>query len=161
MQTVDIYIGTSLRGRAKGVGRVIYIMWTKLQSGKEKESRAEVAEYDNVTESSLVLYAVRAAMFRMNFACRIVIHTECEYVAAAINQNWPEIWRQNNWKNSKGKEVKDSMLWGMILQEIEESGHELEANRGKHTWSEWMRWTIPLTHPLKENFTKIEKDLQN
>ena len=155
MQTVDIYIGTSLRGRAKGAGRVMYVMWAKLQSGKVKESDPEVAEYDDATESRLVLYAIKDALIRTNYACRVVIYTECDYVAAAINQHWPEEWQKNNWK-SKGKDVKDAVLWSMILQELEESGHQLEAEKEKHTWSEWMRWNFPMTKPLKSVFKKVD-----
>lgn len=137
----------------------MYIMHTSLQNGKEHESKPEVAEYDNTTENCLVLHAVYDSLTHMNYACRLVIHTECDYVAAAINQHWPENWQQNNWKNSKGKDVKDATLWGMILQEIEETGHALEAKKGKHGWSEWMRWNLPLTQPLKDAFKKMEKDL--
>ena len=85
-------------------------MWAKLQSGKVKESDPEVAEYDDATESRLVLYAIKDALIRTNYACRVVIYTECDYVAAAINQHWPEEWQKNNWKNSKGKDVKDAVL---------------------------------------------------
>lgn len=136
-------------------------MTAKLKSGMEYESAPEVAEYDNAAESSLVLHAVKEAVGRMNYACRVVVHTECSYVAAAIENHWPETWRENAWKNSKGKDIKDAVLWDMILQEMEVSGHEMESVQGKHGWSEWMRWKLPLTKPLKDMFQKIKKDLQN
>ena len=158
MQTVEIFIGTSLRGPAKGVGRVMYLMRTKLKSGADKESAPEIAEYDNATESRLVLYAIRDAIGRLKYACKVVIHTECEYVAAAIEQHWPEAWQENAWKSSKGKEVKDAVLWSMILQDLEESGHELTAERGKHEWSQWMQWNMPITKAYKDTFYKVEKD---
>lgn len=158
MQTVEIFIGTSLRGPAKGVGRVMYLMRTKLKSGADKESAPEVAEYDNATESRLVLYAIRDAIGRLKYACRVVIHTECDYVAAAIEQHWPEAWQENAWKSSKGKEVKNAILWSMILQDLEDSGHELTAERGKHEWSQWMQWNMPITKAYKDTFCKVEKD---
>lgn len=133
-------------------------MRTKLKSGADKESAPEIAEYDNATESRLVLYAIRDAIGRLKYACRVVIHTECEYVAAAIEQHWPEAWQENAWKSSKGKEVKDAVLWSMILQDLEESGHELTAERGKHEWSQWMQWNMPITKAYKDTFYKVEKD---
>lgn len=158
MQTVEIFIGTSLRGPAKGVGRVMYLMRTKLKSGADKESAPEIAEYDNATESRLVLYAIRDAIGRLKYACRVVIHTECDYVAAAIEQHWPEAWQENAWKSRKGKEVKDAVLWSMILQDLEESGHELTAEPGKHEWSQWMQWNMPITKAYKDTFCKVVKD---
>ena len=161
MQTVDVYIGTSLRGRASGPGRVMYIMRVKLKSGNVHESDPEAAEYDDATESSLVLYAIRDAIARMNYACRIVIHTECNYVAAALNQHWPEEWRRNGWRNAKEKEIKNAVLWSMLLEDLEESGHLMEAESGKHEWSEWMQWKLPFTAPLKNVFKKLAKVPQN
>lgn len=136
-------------------------MRVKLKSGKVHESIPEVAEYDNATESSLVLYAIRDAINRTNFACRIVIHTECNYVAAAIKQNWLQKWQKNSWKGSKKKDIKDATLWSMIFQDIEGSGHLLEAENEKHEWSDWMKWKLPLTKPLKNAFKKVEECLQN
>lgn len=117
-----------------------------------------MAEYDDATESRLVLYAIRDALGRLNFACTVVIHTECEYVAAAIEQHWPEDWQENGWKNSKKKEVKDAALWSMILQELEETGHELVAEPGKHEFSQWMQFQIPLARAYKDIFCKMEKE---
>lgn len=136
----------------------MYILRTRLESGKDYESVPEIAEFDNSTESRLVLYAVRDALNHMNYACNIVIHTECDYVAAAINRHWPEEWRKNGWKNSKDKEAKDAVLWSMILEELEESGHELTAEKGKHEWTEWMRWNMPLAAPLRDIFKKTRRE---
>lgn len=136
-------------------------MRVKLKSGKVHESAPEVAEYDDATESSLVLYAIRDVFNRMNFACRIVIHTECNHVAAAINRHWPEKWRLNGWKNTKEKEIKDAVLWSMVLEEMEEAGHTLEAKSGKHEWSDWMQWKLPFATPLKNVFKKLIKEPQN
>jgi len=126
-------------------------------SGRVKESTPEAAECDDATEGSLILFAIRNMLNRMNYACRVVIHTECTHVAAAITQRWPEAWRENGWKNSKGKDVKNAELWEMILQELEEAGHTLEAEPGKHEWSEWMRWNLSLIKPLKNVFGRVSK----
>lgn len=158
MTTVEVFIGTSLRGPARGTGRTMYLMRTKKRNGEDHESIPEVAEYEDTTESRLVLYAVKEAIGRLNFACEVVIHTECDYVAAAVNQKWPEGWQENGWKSSKGKEVKDAELWGSIMQILEESGHELKAEPGKHEWSQWMAWKMPLATALREIFTKIPKE---
>lgn len=39
MKVVDIFIGTTLRGSAKGSGRVMYIMRTKKKNGSDYEAR--------------------------------------------------------------------------------------------------------------------------
>lgn len=133
-------------------------MKTVKRNGEPHESDLEIAEYDEATESRLTLYAIRDALTHMNFACRLVIHTECDYVAAAINQHWPQGWQENSWRTSKQKEVKDAELWSMILEDLEELGHILEAEKEKHSWSEWMRWNLPLKNALKGVFIKVPKE---
>lgn len=106
LKVVDIFIGTTLRGSAKGSGRVMYIMRTKRKNGSDYEAAPQIAEYDDTTESASVLYAIRDALQRLNYACTVVIHTECSNVAAAIQQHWPQHWQRNNWKSAKGNPVK-------------------------------------------------------
>lgn len=157
MKTVDILIGTSIKGPRRGLGRVMYIMKTKLKNGAEHESIPAIAEYEGTTESQLVLYGVRDALYHMNYACRLVIHTECSYIESAIQQAWPKEWERNNWKNSRGAEVKDSVLWSMILREVEEKGHELTVECGKHEYTEWFAWNLTIAGAMRDIFTAVSK----
>lgn len=158
LKVVDIFIGTTLRGSAKGPGRAMYIMRTKRKNGSDYEAAPEIAEYDDTTESELVLRALRDAMQRLNYACTVVIHTECSNVAAAISQHWPEKWQRNSWKSSKGNDVKNAILWEMLLQDVEEGGHILRAEGEKHEYAEWMRFNMPIKRALRNAFTKAPKD---
>lgn len=86
-----------------------------------------------------------------------MIHTECSNVAAAIQQRWPETWRRNGWKSAKGNDVKNAILWEMLLQEIEDGGHILLAESEKHEYAEWMRFNLPLKRALKDIFAAVPK----
>lgn len=157
MKTVEIYIGTDLRGPAKGEGKVIYIMRTLRRNRQVHESMPAVrAEYP-ATESRLVLLALRDALLRILYACEVVVYTECTYMAAAINNMWPAGWQKNNWINARGQQVKDWYLWECIMQELEAAGHILRAVSGKHEFSAWMRYSIPHLAADKESFTAIEQ----
>lgn len=158
LRAVEIYIGTSIRGPGRGIGRTMYLMRCKKADGSDYESSPEIAQFEDATENRLVLYALRDALQRLNYACSVTVHTECRYVANAIDQHWPEAWQENHWTNSRGKEVADSLLWADILQEIEESGHQLKAEEGRHEYSEWMRWNIPLKNALNNVFLKVKEN---
>lgn len=110
LKVVDIFIGTTLRGSAKGSGRAMYIMRTKRKNGSDYEAAPQIVEYDNTTESESVLRAIRDALQRLHYACTVVIHTECSNVAAAITQHWPEKWQRDGWKSAKGNPVKNAVL---------------------------------------------------
>jgi len=157
MRTVDIFIGTSLRGSAKGTGKVMYVMRTTDGSGKSYESAPEVGEYDDSTESSLVIKAVRDALGRLKYACRVVVHTHCNFIASTINQHWAEKWRSEGWTNSRGEEVRNAVLWSMVLEEIEDAGHILEAQSGPHEYTQWMQWAIQSARAANGYFRSIKK----
>lgn len=156
LKTVEIYIGTDLRGPARGEGKVIYIMRTSLKNGQNHESRPAVRAEDPATESRLVLLALRDALMRIVYACEVVVYTECTYVAAAVNNMWPAVWQKSNWINARGQQVKDWCLWECILQELDETGHILRAVPGKHEFSAWMRCNMPHLTADKESFTAVE-----
>lgn len=119
----------------------------------EKKAAAETEG----TESRLVLYALRDALRRFNIACDIVVHTECGYAAAAINNGWPAIWRENGWQTARGTKTKDSGLWRDILWEWEDAGHRITAMPGQHTFSLWMRANLPRMRAGKGVFSEIEE----
>ena len=156
MRLVEIFIGTDLRGPAQGEGKAIYIMRTLRQDGRNHESRPAIRAEDPATESRLVLLALRDALMRIKYACEVVVYTECTYAAAAINNMWPAGWKENNWVNARGQQVKDWHLWERILWELEDAGHILRAVPGKHEFSVWMRCNIPRLAADKESFTEVE-----
>ena len=86
-----------------------------------------------------------------------MIHTECSNVAAAISQGWPEKWRRNGWKSARGNDVKNAILWEMVLQQIEDGGHILLVESEKHEYAEWMRFNLPLKRALKDIFAEVPK----
>ena len=89
--TVEIYIGTTLRGSARGIGKGMYIMRARLADGRVHERMAAV-EMDGATESRLALYCLRDSLARFQYACDVRVHTECTYVAAAVTRRWPAAW---------------------------------------------------------------------
>lgn len=137
---------------------MMYLMRTKRDNGADYESLPSVAEYDDATEGMLVLLALRDALQRMNYACRIAVHTESTYITAAIEKHWPEAWERNGWKNARGKEVRDSILWSQIHQMQEESGHILSAECGSHEYAHWMRFQMPLAPAYKDIFSEVREN---
>lgn len=122
----------------------------------EKKAAAETEG----TESRLVLYALRDALRRFNVACDITVHTECLYAAAAINNGWPALWRENGWQTARGTKAKDAGLWRDILWEWEDAGHRIGAMPGQHTFSLWMRANLPRMRVRKDVFSEIEESAE-
>lgn len=160
MRKVDIYIGTTLHGPAKGTGKGMYIMQSRMQDGQVYEKKAAV-EIGDSTEGKLVLYCLRDSLARFHYACDVAVYTECAYVASAIKCRWPETWRENGWMNGKGKKVKDPWLWMDILGQLEDAGHVLVAVSGKHEYSSWMRLNLPKLYAPRDVFGEVDEDALN
>lgn len=157
MKQVDVFIAAGIRGPARGTGKVMYLMRTKKNNGTDHESRPSVTESDNATEGRLILMAIRDALQRMNYACAVTVHTESSYIAGAINNHWMEAWERNGWKNARGREVQDSILWSQIYRILEETGHELSAEQGSHEYAHWMRFQMPLADAYKDIFSDVSE----
>lgn len=158
MKQVDVFVTASIRGPARGTGRVMYIMRTQKKSGGDYESKPAIAEYDEATESRLVLYAVRDALQRLKYDCRVTIYTESLYIKSVLENHWLEEWERKGWKNAKGKEIQDSILWSQIYQLLDETGHELTAEHSSHEFTQWMRWKMQLVHAYKDVFWEVKEN---
>lgn len=154
MKPVEIYIGTTLRGSARGIGKGMYIMRARLAGDRAYEKMSAV-EIDGGTESRLVLYCLRDSLARFRYACEVSVYTECTYVAAAVNSRWAEGWKGNGWTTGRGSRVKDAGLWRDILWQLEDTGHTLRAVAGKHEFSGWMRANLPRLYAPRDIFGEV------
>ncbi len=79
--------------------------------GVEKEmSGAEPATTNNRME----LTAAAAALEALKRPCRVVLHTDSEYVKNGVTR-WHTGWVRKNWRSSTGDPVKNMDLWKRLL----------------------------------------------
>jgi ribonuclease HI len=79
--------------------------------GAEKEmSGAEPATTNNRME----LTAAAAALEALKRPCRVVLHTDSEYVKNGVTR-WHTGWVRKNWRSSTGDPVKNMDLWKRLL----------------------------------------------
>ncbi|MCQ8241592.1 ribonuclease HI [Rhizosaccharibacter radicis] len=88
--------------------------------GHEKElSGGEAATTNNRME----LTAAAAALEALNRPCRIVVHTDSEYVRNGVTR-WSTGWVRRNWRNASGDPVANIDLWRRLLDAAKR--HEVE-----------------------------------
>jgi ribonuclease HI len=79
--------------------------------GVEKElSAGEPATTNNRME----LTAAAAALESLKRPCRVVLHTDSEYLRNGITR-WHAGWVRRGWRNTEGDPVKNYDLWQRIL----------------------------------------------
>lgn len=113
---VDIYIETEIKGP--------YIRDSKWKStlccglrGKEYQKVVEGQE-KNTTFHRCTLIAILESLKALKPGNEVVIHTYDLFTAGQMTNGNPETWRRQEWKTSKGTEVKNKELWQQVLDEI-------------------------------------------
>jgi ribonuclease HI len=80
-------------------------------SGHERElSGADPASTNNRME----LTAAAAALEALKRPCRVVLHTDSEYLRNGITR-WSDGWVRRNWRNAAGDPVANMDLWRRLI----------------------------------------------
>lgn len=88
--------------------------------GHERElSGAERATTNNRME----LTAAAAALEALKRPCKVVLHTDSEYVRNGVTR-WHAGWVRRNWRNAAGDPVANMDLWRRVLDAAK--AHEVE-----------------------------------
>jgi ribonuclease HI len=88
--------------------------------GAERElSGAEPATTNNRME----LTAAAMALEALKRPCRVVLHTDSEYLRNGVTR-WHQGWVRRNWRNSAGDPVANMELWRRLLDAAK--AHEIE-----------------------------------
>lgn len=93
---------------------------------------------EQATENQLTVTALDEALKRLLRPVKLTIWLNCEYVAGALRNGWPEKWEKESWINSKGKPVTNAEKWQSVLGKIRL--HEIEVRTGeRHEYATWMK----------------------
>ena len=98
-----------------------------LMYGKSKKelSGGEVSTTNNRMELTAVIKALEA----LKEPCEVMLYTDSQYVANAINLGWLESWKSKGWKR-KGGEVKNLDLWITLVPLLEKHKVTFEWVKG-------------------------------
>lgn len=136
MQTVNIYVDTSIKGPRRRPGSYMYILTVQTNAGTA--DAGDKKRMDETTENQATLTAIETALKRMKKPSHIILWLECNYVAAAMQNEWYKQWKEKDWKTARGTPVADAEKWRSILYLL--NGHSFEVRlKEQHTYREWMR----------------------
>jgi len=80
--------------------------------GVEKELSGGEME---TTNNRMELTAAASALEALTRGCRVVVHTDSEYVRNGITR-WHTGWVRRNWRNAAGDPVANMDLWKRLLE---------------------------------------------
>ena len=107
MKKVTIYTDGACSGNPGPGGWGAVLMYGKR---KKELSGGE----PSTTNNRMELIAVITALEALKEPCDVILYTDSQYVANAINLGWLESWKLKGWKR-KGGEVKNPDLWVKLV----------------------------------------------
>jgi ribonuclease HI len=107
MKDVEIYTDGACLGNPGPGG------WGALLRHGAFEKEIAGGEPDTTNNRMELLAAIRA-LEALREPCRVVLHTDSQYVQKGISE-WIGGWQRRGWKTADGKPVKNDDLWRELL----------------------------------------------
>jgi ribonuclease HI len=119
MKPVDVFTDGACSGNPGPGG------WGAILRYGDSEKELSGGE-PHTTNNRMELMAAISALEALKVPCRVVLHTDSQYVKDGITR-WITNWKRNGWKTASKDAVKNAELW-----------QRLDAALGRHE-IEW-RW---------------------
>jgi ribonuclease HI len=85
-----------------------------------KTARKELsAGFVRTTNNRMEIRACMAALSELKRPSDVVIFTDSQYLANAIEKNWAMTWREKGWRLSNGEPAVNADLWAQLLELLE------------------------------------------
>jgi ribonuclease HI len=110
MTKVEIYTDGACRGNPGPGG------WGALLRYKDREKFLKGSE-SHTTNNRMELMAAIAALATLKYPCEVELTTDSIYLRDGITK-WLVNWKQNNWRGSQKKPVKNQDLWIRLEEEV-------------------------------------------
>lgn len=80
------------------------------------DKKKEIFGYSlDTTNNQMELQAAIEALKILKKSCKIKLYTDSQYVKKGITE-WIDGWKQNNWRKSDNKPIKNADLWQSLLE---------------------------------------------
>lgn len=153
---VDIYIHSTIKGPKQKDGVIAFVLEAELPDGR-KATKSYFFQIEGFSKQRSWLKAVAIALEKVKEGNEAVISGNSAYLADGF-MNLTK-WKENGWKRSNGKEVKNADLWEQIF-DLQKSRKARFLSNGDHIYSSWLPWEAEKRAKSKENvdFTLIGEE---
>lgn len=129
---VDLYLESDSKSPKTTDGWYGYVL---AYTGQQLHT-AEGFRFAHGSNHQLYLLAIADALERLNRPCNVTIHLSDKYIARAVQQ-YLAIWKENDWKNAKGKTLNYAMLWECV-ENLLQKHKILWITEEKNEFSDWL-----------------------
>ncbi len=152
---VDVYVHSTVKGPKQKNGVIAFVLEAELPDGR-KATKPYFFQIERVSEQRSWLKAVAVALERVKEGNEAVICGKSAYLAVGFKSL--ARWKDNDWKRSNGKQVKNADLWEQIF-DLQKSRKARFLSDGDHIYSSWLPWEAEKRAKSKNvDFTSIGEE---
>ncbi len=127
---VRILIESTWHGPAKRDGVAMWLI--EYMKNDIPITRQGFIHQENGTEAAGCLMALINAFTILKKPCDTEIITQCDNLLNTMRNHWHIQWKKNDWRNAKGKEVRNKELWEMLTEKMDP--HTYTIDGGHHEY---------------------------
>jgi len=120
MQQIIMYTDGACKGNPNGPGGYgVVLLYT---DPNNQTHRKEISGgFQNTTNNRMEMMAAIVGLEALKKPCQVTLYSDSQYLVKAIEENWVEKWRKNNWlrDRKKGIKAKNIDLWQRLLKAME------------------------------------------
>ena len=120
--TADVYVETSIRWNRVSDG----VVGIAISIEEPEDAKCFFGRVNECSESAAVLYGFKNALKYLDPFEEIGLNISCRFVANAFLNGWIEKWQIDEFKDAKGKDIKNRDIWEDILQMLK--GRKVEIH---------------------------------
>ena len=117
LPAVDMWTDGACRGNPGPGGWAVLIRLASTTGTRAREKEVSGGE-PLTTNNRMELLAAIRGLEALTKPCRVQLHTDSTYVRDGITR-WIHKWRQNGWRTSDRKPVKNAELWQELIDAAE------------------------------------------
>lgn len=117
----DVYIETSIQWHEVKDG----VVGIAISIEDPEDAKSFFGKVNNCSESAAVLYGFKNALKFLDACDEICLNVSCRFVAAAFENNWIAKWQIDEFKDAKGREIKNRDIWEDVLRML--NGRKIEV----------------------------------
>lgn len=140
---VNLYIETYPKG--PGIKKIAGYMWI-LEYQSEKINQPITLKgcgtLSLANEPRAALTALVEALDRMTKESEIRIYSDCQHILNTCQNGWLPRWKENGWKLSNGKDVKNIELWQRAYELMDKHLIEWALHDEPNTYKSYMQFEI-------------------
>ena len=142
-QEINLYIAIQAHGPRRRDGTYIWLLERIKENGvPDPRTLHQMGTRENTIDRDLVMEAIVEALDRVREGNEVTIILHPMYLAETIpapwKNGWVDSWEKSGWKNAKGDEIENAVLWKKCKAALNSKNAIFGQRYAGNAYKDWM-----------------------